>query len=154
MELEFKILGSTDAAVLNRVAADVFDHTVDSRLAEEFVNDPRHHLAVALDDGTVVGIASAVHYVHPDKEPELWINEVGVAPTHQRRGVARRLLEELLRHAASLGCREAWVLTSRGNQAAMKLYATVGGVEAPEDPVMFEIKLLPKKIAAALQNEA
>jgi hypothetical protein len=33
---------------------------------------------------TVVGFASAVHYVHPDKAPELWINEVGVAEPGDR----------------------------------------------------------------------
>ena len=55
----------------------------------EFLADSRHHLAVAVDEGRVVGMASAVHYVHPDKPPELWINEVGVAPTHRGLGIGR-----------------------------------------------------------------
>ena len=67
-----RLLGPTDAAILERVAADVFDKPVDGALAREFLDDPRHHLAVAIDaDGVVVGMASAVHYIHPDKAAQL-----------------------------------------------------------------------------------
>jgi DNA-binding MarR family transcriptional regulator len=97
-----RILGPADAAMLDKVAPDVFDHAIDPALMAEFLADPRHHLAVALAGGQVVGMASAVHYVHPDKPPELWINEVGVAPPYQRRGIGRQLLEALFAHGACL----------------------------------------------------
>lgn len=124
-----KLLGPGDAGVLERVAPGVFDHDVDPNLAAEFVADPRHHLAVALDGGRVVGMASALHYVHPDKPPELWINEVGVAESHWRRGIGRRLLGTLLARGRELGCSQAWVATDEGNTAARRLYAAAGGVE-------------------------
>ncbi|NJM06632.1 GNAT family N-acetyltransferase [Candidatus Gracilibacteria bacterium] len=78
--------------------ADVFDEAIDPRWTAEFFADLRHHLVVALDGTTVVGIASAVHYVHPDKAPELWINEVGVASSHHRLGIGRQIMEVLLAH--------------------------------------------------------
>ena len=136
-----RLLGPDDAAVLARVASGVFDHEIDPRWTSEFLADPRHHLAVAVDDGTVVGMASALHYVHPDKPPELWVNEVGVARTHRGRGVGTRLLRVLFEHARTLGCAEAWVLTERANVTAQCLYAGVGGTAAAEDPVMFSFRL-------------
>jgi aminoglycoside 6'-N-acetyltransferase I len=87
MAVEIKVLGRGDDAVLNRVAPDVFDHPIDPQLTREFLQDPRHHLAVAIDDSLVVGFASGVHYIHPDKPPQLWINEVAVAPDYRRRGL-------------------------------------------------------------------
>jgi aminoglycoside 6'-N-acetyltransferase I len=90
-----RLLAPEESDVLLDVAPDVFDYAVDPRWAAEFAADPRHHLAVALVDGRVVGIASAVHYVHPDKAPALFVNEVGVAPSHQRQGLGRRLLAVL-----------------------------------------------------------
>jgi len=142
MAIEIKLLAPGDDCLLRRCAADVFDHAIDPKLTAEFLNDPRHHLAVAVDDnGIVVGMASGVHYVHPDKPAEMWINEVGVASTHRGRGIGRQLLAALLGHARKLGCREAWVLTDRSNTAAMKLYASQGGREFPRDQVMFEFKL-------------
>jgi aminoglycoside 6'-N-acetyltransferase I len=139
MDIEIRILGAGDADVLARLAPDVFDDGIDSRWSAEFLADPRHHLAVAIDAGTVVGMASAVHYVHPDKRPELWINEVGVAATHRRCGIGKRLLQALFVRARALGCAEAWVLTDDDNTVARRLYASAGGVESPQVMVSFHL---------------
>ncbi len=125
--IEIRVLGAHEADALKRVSADVFDRGIDARWTAEFFADPRHHLAVAIDHGVVVGMASGVHYVHPDKAPELWINEVGVAESHRNRGLARAIVGALLAHARALGCREAWVLTSDDNAAARRAYAAAGG---------------------------
>ena len=135
------MLSLADAALLNRVADDLFDEAIQPALAREFLGDSRHHLAVAIDDGLVVGFASGVHYVHPDKPAELWINEVGVAPSHQQRGLAKELLRTLLAAARELGCTQAWVLTDRDNTAAMRLYASAGGDPGTHEHMMFEFRL-------------
>ena len=136
-----RLLGPGDASVLDNVAPDVFDNTIDRRWTAEFLSDLRHHLAVAIDEGRVVGMASAVHYVHPDKAPQLFINEIAVAPPYQRQGIGRRLMERLLDRGRELGCRAAVVGTERSNTAARRLYAAAGGVEAPDDFVEFVIDL-------------
>ena len=144
MTLQIKILGPGDEGVLGNVAPGVFDRAINPRFAAEFLADPRHHLAVAIDDnagGVVVGFVSAVHYVNPDKPPEMWINEVGVAPAYRQRGVARSLLRAILERARTLRCREAWVLTDRSNVPAMRLYASAGASEPPRDQEMFAFKL-------------
>ena len=107
MPIDVRVLRRGDEPVLTAVAPDVFDDPIDPTAAAAFLADPRHHLAVAIEDGVVVGFASAVTYVHPDKpRPELWINEVGVAPTHQRRGLGRRLLDALLDAGRRDNCSE------------------------------------------------
>jgi ribosomal protein S18 acetylase RimI-like enzyme len=132
MVLEIRMLGPGDEAALAHVADDVFDNAVNPALAREFLADPRHHIAVAAEDGLVVGFASGVHYVHPDKPAELWVNEVAVAPSHQRRGLGHASMAALLAHGRSLGCVTAWVLTDRDNEAAMALYTGLGGAEGDE----------------------
>lgn len=139
MGIEFRLLGAADQGVLSCVADEVFDEPLQPRLIREFLEDARHHLAVAIDGTCVVGVASGVHYVHPDKPPELWINEVGVAPSHQRRGIGRELLQLLLEAGRAHGCEQAWVLTERENVAAMQLYAAAGG--SASDTVMFDFDL-------------
>ena len=133
-----KTLGQNDAELFTRVAPAVFDHEPKPHLTSELLNDPRHHLVVALHGEQIVGFVSAVHYVHPDKPAELFINEVGVAPTHWHEGLGRKLLGEMLTLARRLGCRNAWVLTDRSNAPAMHLYQALGGKESPVPQVMFE----------------
>jgi len=125
---------------LERVAPGTFDNEIDLRWSAEFAADPRHHLAIALDGDLVVGMASAVHYVPPDKPPELWVNEVGVATDWRRRGIARELLKTLFAHARTLGCSQAWVLTEEDNVAARTLYEGAGGRERITMYVEFELE--------------
>lgn len=139
--IEVVLLGPGDETVLRRVAPDVFDFPIREDLAVQFLSDPRHHIAVAIEGGTVVAFASAVHYLHPDKPAELWINEVGVAPTHRRRGLARRILHALFERGAELGCGEAWVLADRDNEPALRLYGSVGGLRARDDVTMFTFRI-------------
>jgi aminoglycoside 6'-N-acetyltransferase I len=141
MPFEVKLLGAADETVLDAATAGVFDDPIQPASLRRMLADPRHHLAVAIEDGLVIGFVSAVHYDHPDKpQPELWINEVGVAPPRMRRGVARSLLDAMLAHGRTLGCAAAWVLTDRDNAAALALYRACGG-EAPSDQIMIEFRL-------------
>ena len=141
MTIEIRLMRSGDEALLDNVAPNLFDNRVDPRLTAEFLADPRHHLSVAIDDGQIVGFASGVHYLHPDKPPELFVNEVAVAPSHYRRGIGRAVLRGLLDRGAALGCHQAWVLTDHLNDAAMRLYTSLGGAEHPTPAAMFEFQL-------------
>ena len=136
--MNIRMLGAADIATLDNVAPNVFDGAVRPELAAEFLADPRHHLAVAVSEaGQVVGMASAVHYVHPDKLPQLFINEVGVSPAFHRQGIGKALMATLLARARELGCTEAWVATEPDNWAAQALYTSSGGVKAAVPFVMF-----------------
>lgn len=113
MAIEIKVLQPRDDQVLMNVAAEVFDNPIDPELTREFLEDPRHHIAVAIDHGLVVGFASGVHYVHPDKPPELWVNEVAIAPAHRRSGLGKSVLRALFEVGRAHKCKAAWVLTDR-----------------------------------------
>jgi len=141
MTIEIRVLGLGEEMLLQNVAADVFDNPVDPQLAAEFLRDERHHLAVALDQGVVVGFASGITYLHPDKPLELWINEVGVASSHRRQGIGKRVLQALIETGRAKDCREAWVLTDRSNTAARRLYESSGASHAPDEALMYSFAL-------------
>ena len=141
MTVEIRLIDPACGDLLNRVAPGVFDGPVQERWSSEFLADARHHLVVAIDDGSIVGMASALHYVHPDKAPQLWINEIGVAPSHQRRGIGRQLLAAMLAHGRALGCTEAWLGTEENNVAARRLYENAGA--SAEAFVLYTFPLVP-----------
>lgn len=136
-----QVLRPSDAAVLDRVAPATFDGPIQPAWAHAFLADPRHRLAVAVEDGWVVGFASGVQYFHPDKPPELFIIEVGVSPAHQGRGIGTAVVEALLEEGRHLGCAQGWVLTSDDNGAALALYRKAGGRAAPDPARLFEFFL-------------
>jgi len=129
VKVTLRLLGPGDSEVLKHVAPGVFDFPIRPELAQEFLADPRHHIAVAIEDDVVVGFASGVHYIHPDKPAELFVNEVGVTPSHQNHGIGTAVLRLLLDHSQRLGCTGAWVLTDDENNSARRMYAKAGGIE-------------------------
>ena len=140
MGIELKVLGPGDDAILRNTAPEVLDRGIDWDLAREFLNDPRHHFVAAMDGGVVVGFASGVHYIHPDKPAQMFINEVGVAETHRGRGIGRKVVQRIVELARELECSEAWVLTDRENEAALRMYERAGG-KREKTQEMFTFKL-------------
>ena len=96
---------------------------------------------VAVDESLVVGMASAVEYFHPDKQPQLWINEVGVALTHRRQGIGRRMVQALLEEAEQRGCVFAWLGTDIDNKPAQACFGSVADAEDPQTFFLYEWEL-------------
>lgn len=116
-----------NAALLDRVDDDVFDHAVRPELLAAFLANPANVLMVAVAQGTVIGMATGIAYVHPDKPLQMFVNELGVSARWAGRGIGKRLMSALLARARALGCTEAWVATEEGNAAARAVYAGLGG---------------------------
>lgn len=131
MALTIRELRDGDEAVLERVAHGVFDRCVQHHWLRDFLRDPAHHLIVAIEDDVVVGMISAVVFLHPDKAPQLWINEIGVGSAHQRRGIGRALVDETLALGRALRCTCAWLGSEPENFTAHRLYERAGGSGAP-----------------------
>jgi ribosomal protein S18 acetylase RimI-like enzyme len=108
--------------LLNRVAVDVFDEPIVPERLATYLENPANLLIVAVTNGVVIGQVAAVLHHHPDKPADLYIDEVGVTPEHQRRGIATRLMEEIVTWGKTLGCEEVWLGTEIDNTAARALY--------------------------------
>ncbi|MEL7186313.1 MAG: GNAT family N-acetyltransferase [Pseudomonadota bacterium] len=141
MDWRIEELDSDTARRLDRLHPEVFDNAIVPEQLRAFIDDPRHLLFMAIVDDVVVGMASGVEYFHPDKRPNLWINEVGVAPDFQCRGIGRALVGELLDAARSRGCKEAWLGTEPDNDAANACYRAVPDVEDAEPFLLYEWEL-------------
>jgi ribosomal protein S18 acetylase RimI-like enzyme len=137
--IEIRRLTSGDAGILHRVANGVFDEPVNPKRLAAYLAEAGHLMIVALADDEVVAQSAAVIHRHPDKLTELYIDEVGVAPSFQRQDIARRLLDVMFALGKALGCEEAWVGTEHDNVPARSLYTSRGS--AAEPFVMYVFKL-------------
>jgi ribosomal-protein-alanine N-acetyltransferase len=127
--LSIEIWRATPGAEQQVKAAEVlFDDPVDLDATRRFLADDANVLLVAYADGEPAGFVTGTELLHPDKPvPEMFLNELGVDEAFRRRGIGRRLAEELWRLAQERGCRGMWVLTSDENVAANRVYLGAGG---------------------------
>ncbi|HET7802511.1 MAG TPA: ribosomal protein S18-alanine N-acetyltransferase [Humibacillus xanthopallidus] len=115
----------TDLATLAAMERELFadDAWSEQTWWAELAGRPRRDYVVAVADGDVVGYAGLD--VSGDVAD---VMTVATAPTQQRKGIGRLLLDDLVHRAASRGC-EALILEVRSdNDAARNLYER-GGFE-------------------------
>jgi ribosomal protein S18 acetylase RimI-like enzyme len=112
-----------DEGLFDRIAPEVFDQPVRADRLAACLAEPGHILLLAVEDGEVVGQCAAMVHRHPDKATELYVDEIGVSPAWQRRGIGRRLMERMLEIGREQGCGEVWVGTEQDNGPAHMLYA-------------------------------
>jgi ribosomal protein S18 acetylase RimI-like enzyme len=119
-----------DAAAV-MAAGDLFDHAPLLDATTRFLAEPGHHLLLAFEGRTAVGMISGVEMTHPDKGTEMFLYELGVEERAQRRGVGRALVAALAELARKRGCYGMWVLTDLDNHAALHTYQAAGAVREP-----------------------
>ncbi len=136
-KIKLKLAEISDLDAMQQAGDTLFDYAVKPDRALEFINDPRHHLVLAYDNELIIGMASGFHYIHPDKDPALFINEVSVIEAYQNRGIGREIVQYLCEYGKKLDCTETWVATEQSNTAARKAYVAAGGTEDKEPIVMY-----------------
>ena len=130
MDVRITIVGPGDEHLFGSVAEDVFDHPVTAPHLTCYLEQPNHVMCVAIAGGQV----RAVILTQPDRPPELYFDNAGVAPAFQRRGIATRMFEEIMRVGRERGCHEVWVGTEPDNEPAKALYRSLG---LPMQPMVF-----------------
>ena len=126
-EVKIHHLGPDDSAMLE--GADVFDHPVDRVQLAAFLTSPSHEIVIALVGASIIGVATGVIHLRPDKPPEFYIDEVGVDEKWRGQKIGVLLMERLLEIARSRGCKSAWLATEEDNRAALGLYRKLGARE-------------------------
>ena len=135
--VDIRRLGPDDIDLLCSAREGVFDRPVDPVQAAAFLTDDRHEIVAAVQNGAMVGMATAVVILHPDQPSQLFVIEVGVLPDVQRQGIAKQIMQQMLAIAQTRGCSVTWLATEADNLPARGLYRTLNGQET-EDVVMFE----------------
>ena len=143
MNVEIRRVGPGDEALFERIAPEVFDEAVTRERLAAYLRAPGHHMLVALHAGEVVAQVAAVLHRHPDKIAELYLDEVGVTPALQRRGIAGRMVDMMLGIGRELGCGEAWVGTEHDNVAARALYRRREGEESTFVMFLYDLEDTP-----------
>jgi ribosomal protein S18 acetylase RimI-like enzyme len=102
-----------------------------------FLARPENVLIVAEEDGAPVGFLVAYVLDRVDRQRTMvCLYEIDVAPARRRRGIGRAMVTELLTVCRRGNAMKVWVVASRSNAAALRLYASTGArAESPDDVV-------------------
>jgi aminoglycoside 3-N-acetyltransferase I len=129
-------LGSEDSqlgveAIRALKAPDGYPVPSDAYLSD-FLSRRENVFIVAIDCGVPVGYIVAYLLDRIDRNQQMmFFYEIGVAESHRRRGVGRRMIGALKGVCREADVMKMWVPTGRSNVAATRLYASTGAVPLP-----------------------
>ena len=108
---------------------------------------PTTLIFLALDRDEAVGIATCfIGFSTFAARPLVNIHDLHVAKEHQRRGIARRLLEAVEAEARSLDCCKLTLEVQQNNRTALALYGSLGFVGRQYEPEAGAVILREKKL--------
>ncbi len=101
---------------------------VDAANATKLLSNPGFHALAALHEGVVVGGLIAYELpMYTGQFAEMFLYDIGVEDSFQRKGIATGMIEELKRICQRKHINTIFVGTSVDNEAARKLYEATGG---------------------------
>jgi aminoglycoside 6'-N-acetyltransferase I len=121
-ELSIVWIDQSNRDLLNSVADGVFDEPIRQDRLSVYLQNPSNWMAVALMGDKVVGQCMCVVHHHPDKETELYLDEIGSGDDWLRKGVASALMQAVFARADEAGIEEIWLGTEADNVPAQRLY--------------------------------
>ena len=125
--ITIRLLGPKDAALVASAAA-LFDHPPLPDQTAVYLASERDFLWFAFADDAPVGFVSTVVVLHPDKPPQLFVTELGVAETTRRRGIATRLMQTVVAFGRERALWPVWVVAEGDDAHAIAFYRSLSGL--------------------------
>ena len=110
-----------DAAAIYEIENEISRHPWTEDQIREEIEFSQAYTCVAETGGRIAGFATmqnAAEFAH--------INELGVLSSQRRRGLGRRIMEDLIREAEERGCDTVSLEVRRSNDPALSLYRSFG----------------------------
>ncbi len=108
------------------------------KLNEKFFLDDKNVLLVSFEDATPSGFlwGYQLDHFHSEK-PYMFLYSIDVFDEYKRKGIGKKLIEQLKVIAIENKCSEIFVFTNDGNDPAKALYESIGAIRENMDDVMY-----------------
>lgn len=145
MNVQVRRLGRHDAELAEDLVREFKGSSRSPLSLREFLSNPANYLLIAEAEGDACGYLMAYRLERADREAsQMFVYEVGVAAPWQGKKLATALVEKITALARAEGMFEAFVLTSRRNEPATRLYTRTGGIIEDDAAVLFVYPLEPR----------
>jgi len=131
--------GAADLALARQAIVEVDERELEDEAAlVRFLSDPSCYLLLCVEGGRVVGCLNGYSLWRPHRSgPQFLLYEIGVRPECRSRGIGSALVKAFLAEARAANAFEVWVVTSKSNAAAMRMYCrNQFRAEADDDTVL------------------
>jgi len=114
----------------------------DEESVRGFVGDSNRYLLMARQGDCVIGSLYGYALRHPHRaQPQFLLYAIDVSQEWKNRGIGTALVRDFVEEAKKAKAGEVWVLTEKGNGAALMMYEKSGFRRSGAGEVMLELNL-------------
>jgi ribosomal protein S18 acetylase RimI-like enzyme len=104
---------------------------------DAFLGSDLDYVIACIEDNEVIGFLLAYELQRFDKNNMMYVHEVDVMPEYRRRGIGRRMIEEVTRICEQRGVYKMFLITNKSNVPASRLYEATGGKTIDDDSIVY-----------------
>lgn len=134
--IEIKKIEPGNVNILNTDLSDLIDDwncSFSFTYIEKLVSDDRSYFFVAVLDNTIVGYCLAYRFPSLNSSDGLaYLYDIEVLETHRRKGIGKKLIENILTFLKMDGVTELWLGTATDNHPAQSLFISTGAERSKE----------------------
>ncbi|MCL2415292.1 MAG: GNAT family N-acetyltransferase [Defluviitaleaceae bacterium] len=106
----------------------------------DFLEYPHNLAFIAECNDDICGFAYGYSLISLDSEPQLFIYSVDVLERFQNMGIGSKLFQYIADYSENNGFSECFVITSKDNKRACRIYEKAGGASDYENEIVYVIK--------------
>ncbi len=139
--MNIRKLNVNDIDVLRKASALYWkEHKCDQQI-KEFLKGARNHVYIALENEDIAGLAFGYVLETFYSEPMFYIHSIDVTEGYRRKGLGTALMNLMIDECRKKGIRECFLVTSKSNKPAVRLYESTGGKSFSHDDIVYDWKL-------------
>jgi ribosomal protein S18 acetylase RimI-like enzyme len=136
--IEVKRLKPGDEEEAGRIAERWYSGKGEVAEYRAFLSEKENYILAAYSEGELAGFLIGYELKRLEtSQPMMLLYTIDVLPEYQRKGVGKKLVNDLKRLCTRRGALKMFVITNESNQPAMALYSSTGGKRESTDDVVF-----------------
>jgi ribosomal protein S18 acetylase RimI-like enzyme len=134
---EIRRLSREDGHFMQQIVEKFKSENATIQRINDFLKNDLDYVIACIEGCNVVGFLLAYELQRFDKNNMMYVHEVDVLSEYRRRGIGRRMIEEITRICDERGLCKMFLITNKSNMPACSLYESTGGKIIDDDSILY-----------------
>jgi len=136
-----KRLTTSDLSMIEKLLEEENRATLNPENIRSFLSDTSNYFLAFIDNEQILGYALAYTLARYDgRESMMYLHEIEVKESARRKGIGKKLLNEMNNICEQKGFMKLFLITNKSNKPAVALYESLSGEASNDDDIVYTFK--------------
>jgi len=136
-----KRLTTSDLSMIEKLLEEENRETLNPENIRSFLSDTSNYFLAFIHNEQILGYALAYTLARYDgRESMMYLHEIEVKESARRKGIGKKLLNEMNNICEQNGFMKLFLITNKSNKPAVALYESLSGEASNDDDIVYTFK--------------